>query len=62
MEKIHWTDILSVSELEELAKQFWTEKTIGGVEPKLEDMFIAGFTLGMKRSSENAEAKRHFES
>lgn len=57
-----WTEIITVSELEELAKEYWVDKTCGGVEPKPKDMFIAGFVIGVKRSSQNAEAKLNFES
>jgi hypothetical protein len=41
----HWTDVLSMSELEEQAKQFWVDKRMGGAEPTLADMYIAGFRL-----------------
>lgn len=56
-----WTDIITVSELEDLAQQYWVDKTCGGAEPKLKDMFIAGFILGCKTMNERAEQKIEFE-
>ncbi len=47
-----WTDILTTSELADYAKQYWTSKLIGGAEPNLTDMFIAGFRLGVEKTKE----------
>lgn len=52
---LHWTTVLSISEIESKAKDFWVSKTMGGRSPSELDMFIAGFRIGVQETIKNPE-------
>lgn len=48
-------EIMSISELEQKAAQYWIEMSSGGCTPNEKDMFIAGFVLGCKTINKQSE-------